>query len=353
MTLYYILFFTLMLFGFLEVICPIVDNNEIRFRQKRFSNIKYVILPFFLILFMGVFRETTVGYDHDSYYYSYWLQRNRYSWSELFCDYSIDNGFYLILKIIGLFTDDYWVARAALFSLTFLLFFFVIKKESPYPTVSLLIFVGIGMIGLMFGILRQTLAVAICFVASDQFRKKNWGIGVLLIIVAITIHKTAFWGVFILLAYALKIRKLSGRGLVVLSIVVYVAFHLTMPFLLGEYANTVLQNGGYNMLLFMTIVLVMLFHLMTMTDSNQVFELAMLFNLSCGSLMVQLGAIQWSLLTRTASYFSVYWCLLFPRLICKLSLSRRLMYYFVLVVLFGVMFFFQLDAENFFVMHSF
>lgn len=354
MTLYVVLFVFLLLYGLLEVSNISIEENM---PQKR-KHWNYAHIPFFIIIFMGVFREVSVGYDSDSYYVSYWLQIDRYTWHEILTGYSKNNGFLFVLKVIALFTDDYWIARVALFLLTFGLYFAVIKNESPYPTVSLLIFVGLSTLSLMFGILRQALAGAICFSAYKQLKRGSWLKCVILILVSATIHKTALLCLFMPVFRVIRMKKFSELKLVCLSALAYIVFVVAIPFVTffyedGRYLNVGLRNGGYGMLFCMMGVIVLALHLIKKTKSRCDSDMSYIFNLSCCALFVQIGAIQWSLLTRTTIYFSIYWCILFPELLSKLPQKKRVTYFLILATVFGFLYFYTLDDVNLFVMHRF
>lgn len=354
---YIILFATLLCCGLLEV------NNISAFDKsgttsKNTSKRIYVILPIAIILFLGIFRETTVGYDSETYYIYYWSQLDNYSWKDLLTDFSIDNGFFIILKIIALFTDDWWAARAILFVMTFGLYYFAMRKESQYPTMSLIVFIGLANLGLMFSILRQALAGAICLYAYKHIQKGSWLKSLILILVAATMHKTALLGIFMLLLYFLRMKQFSGIKLILLSILSYASFFAAIPLITllygdSRYVGIAGNDGGYGMLLFIIVVLAFLWRLMRMTKANKDDELTYMFNLSCGSLFIQIGALQWSLLNRTVVLFSIYWCMLLPNLICQLPQRKRLQYYLIVAVLFGFMFFYQLSDVDMFVMHQF
>lgn len=316
------------------------------------------LIPLLLFVFLGVFREVTVGFDAQTYYNNYWLKTDSYTWKYLFTNFSIDNGFALLLKVLSLFTDNWWFARALLFLLTFLLYYKVIAKETPYPSMSLIIFLGLNMLGLMFGILRQALAGAVSLIAYNQLRKGSWCKCLLLILIACTIHKTALLCVFMLVLHLLRMKKLSGIKLIAFSLLSYGVIFLAIPIITRLYAGSRYygiagSNGGYGMLLFIIAILLLLGYLMRITDAYKDNELIYLFNLSCGAFFIQVGALQWSLLNRTTVFFSIYWCILIPKLIARLPQRKRWICYFAVIVLFGFMFFYQLTDVELFVMHKF
>lgn len=366
---YIVLFVCLVFGGFFEVCRPSNPNIIEQENQKKKQKNAYAIIPSLIIYFLGIFRETTVGYDGDTYYIYYWDRLDFFSWEDLITNFSIDNGFYIILKVIALLTDDWWLARAILFVLTFSLYYVFIIRESDYPCVSLLIFVGLANLSLMFGILRQSLSLGICFFAYKYLKKKEWVKFTILVLIAITIHKSAFISFFAFIICFFKLKKFTYYVMFLLSGIVAVVFNVVIPIITSTYNSQIyedfdVEKGGYGMLLFFVIIFTVLGYLMNyinktedLTESNTELvekdETINLYNISSGAFFIQIGALQWSLLTRTATYFSVYWCLLFPKLLNNLSQKKRIQVYLILVVLFGFMFFYQMSEKNLFVMHSF
>ncbi|HBF15735.1 MAG TPA: hypothetical protein DDW30_08710 [Clostridiales bacterium] len=355
MLLYIILFASLILCGLLEVSTV---SDSIALKRPARKKLLYSLIPVCIILFFGIFKEVNVGYDSDTYYTYYWSLVDRYSWIDLATDFSLDNGFFAVLKIIRLFTNDWWVARAILFVFTFVLYWKVILTDSPFPTVSLIIFSGLGMLGLLCSILRQALAGAITIFAYKQIRKGSWMKCLLFILLAATIHKTALCCIYMLIIYFLWSRRFNVIRLALLSGVSYLAVLVAIPLLSAIYANSrykdgILSDGGYGMLLFIVVVLGLSMILFRMTNENNNKNLNYLFNLSSGALFIQMGALSFALWNRIAVYFSFYWCLLLPGLLARLSLKKRILFFLIIAVLFGFMFFYQLSDVDLFVLHDF
>lgn len=346
------------------VVCAFFETNNVSLSSignksyKAVKRSRYIIVPLIMVLILGIFRETTVGYDSETYYIYYWSQLDRYSWLDLLKDFTNDNGFFLALKVIAIFTDDYWLARAILFMVTFLIYYAAIRDESPYPTISLIIFLGLGSLGLMFGILRQALAGAICLHAYKKIRYGEWTKCLFLILIAITVHKSAILCLFMLMLYFIRAKRFSGIKLVLLSGASYLFMLIVIPLITlfyadGRYETIAMHDGGFGMLIFIISIVVLAAHLMRLTGSNKEDELKFLFNLSSGALFLQMGALQWSLLNRLGAYFSIYWCLLIPKLIYKLPRKKRLNYLFIIIMLFGFLFFYQLGDVDLYVWHKF
>lgn len=358
MTPYVVLFAILVFYGIYEIsrkpIMAVPKGMVNNYRSKNF----YLIIPVIVILIMGIFRETTVGYDSETYYKYYWICIDDFSWPYLFTHFSIDNGFYIVLKLIAIFTRDWWLARAILFVITFLLYYYFITEYSPYPIMSLIIVLGLALLGLMFSILRQALAGAITLFAY-KYVHRNKGINsIIFILLAATIHKSALVCLYIILLYKLKLKKFFGFKLLLYSVIVGIIFTIVVPIIIKLYADSryegiAAHNGGYGMLLFMITVTILILLLFEITNKKQDLEMGFIFNISCGAIFLQIGALIWELLNRITIYFSFYWCLLIPMLIYKLPKNWRIAYYIIVVVLFGFMFFYQISEVDKFILHQF
>lgn len=354
---YIVLFCILVISAFLEtnnISFSKVGNKSYKILRKSGN----VIIPVIIILILGVFRETTMGYDSEEYYIYYWSRVDEYTWLDLFRDFTKDNGFFLVLKIIAIFTDDYWLARAILFAITFFLFYIVIRDECSYPVTSLIIFFGLANINLMFSIIRQALAGAISFYAYKKIRCGEWIKCLFIILLAVTMHKSALICLYMLVLHFIHAKKFSGTKLTLFSIATYFLLVSAIPFVSGVYngglyQDVIIHGEGLGMLVFYILIFVISAYLMRVTDSNDDDELKFLFNLSTGAIFVQVGALQWSLLSRIGSFFSVYWCLLIPKLIYKLPQKQRILYVIFILVLFGFMFFYSLGDVYTYIWHKF
>lgn len=354
---YVILFICLFVCGLLEV----NGNGKLRIKfcsqKEKMVRSIYVILPTVLILFLGIFRETTVGYDSEVYRVYYWEKLETYTWKELLFNFSIDNGFYLLLKIISIFTDNWWICRAVIFVITFAMYYNGIKKDTPYPSMSLMIFCGLSMLTFTFSILRQALAGALCLHAYRQLQNGSWGKCLLLIFLASSFHKLAFMCLLMPAILFFNKKRFSGWKLIILSVLSVVTFLFAIPLIVSNYAGARYENlhyseGGYGKLLFIIIIIIYTIYLNDLTGKST-YSMATLFNFSCCALFVQLGALQWGLLTRVTNMFTVFWCMLLPRLINNLPSRERLYHFLIVSVLFGFMFFYQMNDVDMFVFHQF
>ena len=84
----YIVLFVCLLFGGFFEVCRPTNMNDLEETKEKYKNF-YAIIPGLIIFFLGVFRETSVGADAQSYYIYYWNRLEGFTWNELFTNFSI------------------------------------------------------------------------------------------------------------------------------------------------------------------------------------------------------------------------------------------------------------------------
>ena len=361
---------------FLIAVLAVCGYIEISGKYERAA--KYTEwISFALFLFVGVFRETTVGNDALSYDTDYFSVANRWKWGSLLTDFSKDNGFMLLTKIIRVYTDDYWGYRAILFTLTLTLYFCAIRENSNYVSVSLFIFAGLSNLGLMLGILRQALAGAICFFSYGFLKREKEIPYALLVLLAATMHKTALicllylplrWFVKkrfspLIFVFGIWMSLLVGYSILPVAVKLYAN---------GGYVNSMITDGGEKLFLAINVLIgsVMFFasdtvwhkgkfgNLLTPAKADEKYfydtEHAFQFNVASSSVFVQtIAMVFWGLLTRMRTYLSIYWVLLLPEAIEKLPQKRKILFFIGLILAFGVMIYFSLNDVDYFVLHKF
>ena len=125
MTIYIVLWILIVLLCFLEVNCDVLKMS--RYTIVRTRQFSFWIIYFFVLL-MGIFRQELLGVDvinyrSDFFYYG------KQSFSFIIRNIIDDNGYYLLNKIVYMFSNDFWLFKAILYFITFTLFSYVIYKK--------------------------------------------------------------------------------------------------------------------------------------------------------------------------------------------------------------------------------
>ena len=193
-----------------------------------------------------------------------------------------------------------------------------IKRESQWPLLSLIVFVGMGMWNSSMFILRQWCAMAILTFSYKYIKERRFVPFILLVLIAMTFHRTA--AIFILAYFMEEISiKLSTVFFSVpLSIVIGLLGGKVLSILnrfarISEGGNF---NGGVSMLIVLWLCVIVAF----VCFKGQIPErLNFYFKLIFLAAFLQPIAFTFSNWARIVSYFSISLTVFLPNLIGELT----------------------------------
>lgn len=223
MAFYVTIFIVLLFFSFVEV-----------FTKKNLF-VKILYWSTCLFLFMLSFLRWETGTDWVNYY--------NYFQRVLYHPYEYDEfevGFRVLNYAVRSFTNEYTVL---LFFSGLMLFFFqskAIKELSPFPLLSLTCLFASQAANILF--VRQWMAIAILFYSIVYIKRRKFLPFLLLVLLAITIHRSA--GIFIF-AYWIFKAKISVKWMMIwlVSTVVFSLFiQNLLNSLLGNLGNLVIED---------------------------------------------------------------------------------------------------------------
>lgn len=310
MIVYYVLMATLSLCSFTEVMCYI-DMRKTN-QKKMLAYIAY--LSFFLVL---VLHNQDMGVDSENYHIMFNYARSL-SWTELFKKKGIDYGYYVLNKLIGYFTQNFWLVRCVIHVLTILILFFVIDRKSKYPATSVLLYAAMCNI-ITYYILREALAVSLCFLAYYFLEKGHIKIYLILVLIAASLHITAILGfVFIICKYIFK-RKITFLMLMSMSVFLGIAAYFIVPHIMVMYQygryKTLGNEGGFKLLVVLLLIILFLSCYIKQYKLGKDKNIILQYNLICCSVFIQICALYSSILTRARYYVAVFMILLIPNLL--------------------------------------
>ena len=157
-----------------------------------------------LMLVMAVRRG--VGSDYWGYWSTYYgVVRNDLKYSVGRDD--LERGFIFLNRVVKLlFNDPQWVfVICAVITCT--LYFLCIYRESINPVYSILLFVISKEFFISMNAMRQYVAIAILLLAIPYIKRKDWKKSLIVIIIAMLIHKSAIIFVAIYLLFLLPPLK--------------------------------------------------------------------------------------------------------------------------------------------------
>ncbi|WP_276861676.1 EpsG family protein [Anaerococcus tetradius] len=341
MTIYIILLLVVLFNIFLEA-----NFNKLKIFNIKINSRKLSFFSCFIfILLLGVLRHELLGVD-VKVYKNYFMG--------LYADYNIkyfignlkyDIGYITLNKLIFLLSNNFRIFEIVVFCTTFGIFSLIIYKESKYPALSFLIYIALDFIGFNMCILRQAVACTLCFLAY-YFLEKNKKIQyILLVILAITFHKTA---ILFFLTYFLSLNKENissyAKNLIYIFIF-YLGFNLILPKLIGiytnDYSDTIIAGQGFNLLLFYLIA-VMIMRLIYNKECSNIDM--MRYESSFGTVYMQIGALSFALFTRITKYFAIIFTLSIPNIVYKSK--YRSLYIVIYCIMFSILYIYGLYSNG-------
>lgn len=336
MDIYLVLLIVVIICCFAEVNIDVLKIGRFRIRMRNLS----FFIVFLFILLLGILRYELLGVDvrnYRNYFYAY----GRYQIKDILSEITRDNGYMLLNKLVSLLTNEYWVYKGILYTITFGIYSVVVYRKSRYPAMSFLIYLGLGFLGFNFCILRQALAVSVCFYSFQYIKDKKPVRFVEFVLLAATIHKTA---VFYLLLYPIAndtVKNISLFKKICLVIASIFGAIFILPYLYQmyriDYSETSTAGEGYEMLLFYIVVIIGIVYLIKKTNSRSYF--ATEENAAVAVIYFQIVALFFSLFTRMTSYFSLMITTLLPNVIEKCKNKNWIT--LITVIIFSFMYFWK------------
>lgn len=330
MTIYIVLWISIIICCFIEVNFDVIKFNRLRIKTRRIS---FLYLYLFILL-IGVLRKEIFGVDVNGYRNRFFYDGNR-GFLEILKSKDVDIGFSLINKVIYLFTDDFWLFRAIIYFITFTLFSYVIYKKSKYISVSYLCYIGFGFLGYNFCIIRQAIAISICFVAFRFAKEKRPIKFIFYVFLACIFHQTA---IFYILVYFISndvFKDKFGFKKMAFVILAILAGNYILPFLYqfnkNDYSTIVVSGTGYNMLVFYIIIIGGIGYLLTKIKDNDLKEE---YETLCIAIYFQIDAIFFSLISRIVFYFNILLTIIVPNILYKYKKKNWLLFITIIICTF-------------------
>jgi len=310
----------------LYLICLVLPLLLSMFNKLKMTNIfvSFVFLFLFVIL-----SYRTVGTDVPAYKI-YFDSINFYS-----LDYSLyEKGYFLLNKIIRMFTNDFQYVLIFSSIITLFPIFFTIKKYSINPALSLFYFVSLYFYFNSFNLIRQYIVVSWLFFSIKFIFERKLFPFILIVSCASFFHITAL---FFIPFYWIVRMKFSSFSYLVISIISLIFTFIT-PFLIrviskiipkfNYYENYNIQGASANF----TIILTILIFLLGYYVKNNVKSDKNIFNIYLNfiffSFCLTLLSINNIMFFRLASYFYIFIILFLPILLFELNSKVKPFAYF-------------------------
>lgn len=306
----------------------------------RYPKIEKALLSLFcfcMVLLIGL-RASTIGNDTQNYI-TIFHEVNRYN---SFFTYlkGYEYGYVLLMRFIGLFTQNAQVALLIVAAIGVIPYMLIISEYSVTPWYSFALFFLNDIFFSQMNIVRQGIALGILLLAYPLLsRRKYIGYGICFLL-AFLFHTTAIVVVLLMLLSRVRFSIRNAGGVLCCFLMAFIAwkpllwiagrlFPLYTRYFSGSYFNgsgwlASLFNLGITVLLLCCMIYlydkaIPRETLLTEVDGNERDS----ENIFAWSLVLMLGmqvlAIRANILDRIASYFSVYLLLLLPCFTKKIS----------------------------------
>lgn len=340
-----IVFYLLILLPLLRQALPI--KGEVLQKRKQGA-----MRLFFVILFlMLALRHLTVGRDLGGY--SYMFDRiSQFGWKEMF-SYSIETAYTLLNKAVLLLHGNFRVLLVSVGLLTILPTARQYIKHSEDPILTISLFICMSTFFMLFSGLRQSISIALGFVAFAFTREKKLVPFVLIVILAVLFHTTAFMLAFMYPLYHARITKKWLLAVVPAMLALFVfnrqvfGFLTTVLSLFTNYIGSIGSTNAYTMLILFSLFSVYSF---VIADEEKLDQ----DTIGMRNFLLFATALQmFAPLHATAMRMNYYYIIFIPLLIPKLIANRNvrwsqvaLLSRYVMIVFFIAYFFINAQPQT-------
>lgn len=315
--------------------------------QRKYINKKiFVFLSFAIMALVLGLRGNDVGEDTNHFIDIFNYSRN-VSWKTVFTsgtdtiyntvwgiDLSVETGYMLLNKIVGVFTNNgQWLIFIVAVLTCWLIGKFILDNSTS-PFLATYIFMCESLYMQSFNLMRQMLAIAIAIQAYKYIRKENYKKAVTIILIAFLFHKTA--ALYLILIPMQMIKKPQRAvkyvtlGGVAVSLLLPVIYQLVSR-LIPRYANYLVSNywevyvGIGTLLLWMIEVMICGYIYLRKIKSE---DKETFIAVACTILYLafEIIGLRLTMFSRIAMIFRIFFIFLFPLFARYLSPNSRIWY---------------------------
>lgn len=298
-----------------------------KLQRRCFDAKNYLTICCIELVLLAGFRGYTVGSDTSTYlmaidYYDK-LSVSELIFAKLVYPFDFEIGYFLLTKLsvlLGLGKTGFLFIIALI---VYIPIFNFVKKHSPMPYVSILCYFAFGFFSNSLGLFRQMIAISILLLGWKYIEGRNFVKYLLIVVLAMTFHTTAFVAIFLYFIYDIKwervlvwlipieaILLLFGNRIIALVLRVFSQY---AGYVGGKYD---LQGGSYLMLILLNAVLIASIVFRDKNNDNcENMTICALFL----AIFLQCLGYSMEIFGRTVSYFSIYIIIAIPNLIYNIG----------------------------------
>lgn len=300
------------------VIVPIALNVFLTFVNKNDKVNKYTISIFFLIYFLLLaLRDLSIGTDLTNYI-SYYKQFGETRWNALF-ESKVEPGYVLLCKIVYSTGANFQTFLAIVAAIEIIPIAVLYKNRTVDSVLEILLFLNIGIFSMLFSGLRQSIAISLGTVAYRCLKRQGYAsiiLFFLVVLLAISMHKSAFILLLMPFLYYPKFTKKSLFFILPILFIIFVfkrqIFNFIFKLLPKDYTEYGLSDThSYGMLI--SYVLCTMFSFFVVDEQKADKELFALRNFAILSICIQCFAP----INTVAMRFNYYYIIFIPLLISR------------------------------------
>ncbi len=327
-------------------------------KNKSKKNIYLTICGLCIIFVMGLRSRLSGTGDTDFYYGLFERVKNN---SQNLFDYlsNITDGKDLLFSEIGfsiyiwvlsrVFSDAQWllIVSAVIMTVCTLKF---ISKHSEDVTLSLVMFLCLGLFTFNMNGLRQCLSMSICLFAYDFIKEKKFMPFVLILILAMSFHKSALIFGFSFLLIFVK-PKLNHVLVFLTALALFIAFADDISFLYDSLTGEdysggeSFDSGGYITIAIYLIIIVVTLLFNKNWNNSQLFLPLLLTVVGVSLYVIRYTSVQ--IYERISYYFYFYTILLLPSVISKFESRSKVVINAVVSILSIILLWYRINGGVF------
>lgn len=297
----------------------LIQHVKTRDHQEMYQVRNRGAMAFFFVFLtiLVMLRHESVGNDTQNYIRIY-RDFTRMDWIQV-GKKTAEFGYSYFNKIISIFTKEPQIFLAMAAIITSLLIYPTYKRLCLDASLTIVLFCVMSTFVMLFSGIRQMLAVGLGFVAYDFVRNQKKLPFVLIVLLAITVHTSAFMLIFMYPLYYANITK-KWLYIVIPVLAVIFVFNRTIFAVLSliverytKYDGSISSTGAYTMLILFVGFAV--FSFLIPDEARMDRETVGLRNFLLLSLVLQMFAPLHTLAMRMNYYYIIFIPLLLPKVI--------------------------------------
>lgn len=322
----------------------VVENKSKR--QDLFLTLVFVYMYLFCAL-----RSFDVGRDIEGYMQMYEMTQ-RVSWDNWDYLYT-ENGYIFLMKICNLMALTNREFFMIVYVIILVPIFLFIRRFSVHPLLSLILWISFQQFVFALTGLRQAMGMSLClgaFMASYKGGKTNFIIYLILVTIAVLIHKSAI--LFYPTWFIMRL-KLNRRVVIVYAIVAFFCYmfnHTSVVGIFKLFESSYKFSTSDSYQLGLSLVMIILFAMVGLVTNVHLEKDSPIYKLNTYATNLLLASVcsmllfNGSLLLRSSMYYMMFFVISIPIFIQTLDRGSRTVCSFILI---AVMLFHFFTAELF------